>query len=159
MRLYGAICSNLYKKHMIQLLSCCKSVEKQWNHSNDISINGLYAEFQCKSNGLYTKLCILIIYRLRLCRQPLFLHIRLHLIWVLGWFVIQHWIRGTIWLRIAYLKSRIAWFWDFSVFGILSMVSGSLVLHFDTKFRSLLCFEASKRRAMQNHPIWWWNFV
>ena len=85
-----------------------------------------------------------IIYRLRLCRRPLFLHIRLYLIWVLGWFGMRHWIRGTIWLRIAYLKSRFAWFWDFSVFAILLMVSGSLVMHFDTNLSFLPCFKADK---------------
>ena len=30
-------------------------------------------------------------------------------------------------------------------FGILLMVSDSLVLHFDTKFRFLVCFEAAKK--------------
>ena len=85
------------------------------------------------------------IYRLRLCRRPLFLHICLYLIWVLGWFGMRHWIRGAIWLRIAYLKSRFAWFWDFSVFFILLTVYHLLPLHFDTKCRFLLCFEAAKK--------------
>ena len=87
----------------------------------------------------------LYIYRLRLCRRPLFLLSRLYLIWVLGWFGMRHWIRGTIWVRIACFRSRFAWFWDFSVFVILLMVSDALVLHFDTKFRFLLCFEAAKK--------------
>ena len=37
---------------------------------------------------------------------------------------------------------------DFEIlmfFAISLMVSGSLVLHFDTKFRCLLCFEAAKK--------------
>ena len=34
----------------------------------------------------------------------------------------RHRIHGAIWLRIAHLKSRFAWFWDFSVFAILSIV-------------------------------------
>ena len=66
-------------------------------------------------------MCIFI-YRLRLCRRPLFLHIRLYLIWVLGWFGMRHWIRGAILLRIAYLKSHFSWFWGFSVFDILLIV-------------------------------------
>ena len=75
----------------------------------------------------------------------LFLHIRLYLIWVLGWFGMRHWIRGAIWLRIAYLKSQFAWFWDFRVSVILLMVFDSLVLHFDTQLGFLLCFEAAKK--------------
>ena len=87
----------------------------------------------------------MLIYRLRLCRRPLFLYIRLYLILVLGWFGLWHWIRGTIWLRIAYLQSRFAWFWDFGVFAILLMVSDSLVLHFDTNLSFLPCFKAAKK--------------
>ena len=55
------------------------------------------------------------IYRLRLCRRPLFLNIRFYVIWVLRWSGIRYRICGAIWLRIAYVKSRFAWFWDFSV--------------------------------------------
>ena len=109
------------------------------------------------------------IYRLRLCRRPLFLLIRLYLIWVLGWFGMWHWIRGAIWLRIAYFKSPFAWFWDFSVFAILLMVSDSFASHFDTKFRFLLCFEAAKKTRNTKPfnvvvefcldllwgPVWW----
>ena len=62
-----------------------------------------------------------------------------------GWFGVRGWIQNATWLRIAYLKSRSAWFWDFSVFAILLMVSGSLVLHFDTDLSFLLCFKAVKK--------------
>ena len=82
------------------------------------------------------------VYRLHLCRRPRFLHIRLYLIWVLGWFGMRHWIRAAIWLRNAYLKISFAGFWYFHVFDILWMVSGSLVLYFDTHFMHLFCFEA-----------------
>ena len=55
------------------------------------------------------------------------------------------WIRGSIWLQIAYLNNHFSGFWDFSVFDILVMVSDPLVLYFDTEFRFLLCFKAAKK--------------
>ena len=65
----------------------------------------------------------------------------------------RHWIRGAIWLRIAYLRRKFAWFWDFSVFYILLIVFGLVSIVFWYLFNVSAIFwghqKDAQRKTMQ----------